>query len=106
MRMNTLFQIINSPTLNVVLTLLLLFQWYFSFAKERAIKNVLFAARITLNRNGEATSAIDILDAALATLDARQPFTEELKKLTKKIIGRFENIDKAELELVIEKERE
>ncbi len=73
---------------NVILTMLLVFQWDRSHAKEQSVKNNIFAMRRMMaglfghNDGVVAQKAKDItenVDATLATLDARSPFIKRLK---------------------------
>lgn len=100
-------QITTSPTTNVVLTLLLFFQWYRQYAKEQSIKNNLFSIRRMLGRTLETTDAqtltqkahdlIDALDATLATLDARTPFVKRIQETLNAIQVRFQKESMEEL---------
>ncbi len=69
--------ITGSAIANIVLTLLLFFQWFWDRSRERAVKNGVFAARRIISRIGDdaqATAALDTIDAALATIGSRRPF--------------------------------
>ena len=93
---------------NIILTLLLIFQWDRSHAKEQSVKNNVFATRRMvaglLGHNDEvvAQKAKDItenIDATLATVDARSPFTERLKHVLSMV--RRKNDADAEKEISI-----
>ena len=67
----------GSTIANIVLSLLLFFQWVWDRSRERAVKNGVFAARRIISRIGndsQATAALDTIDAALATMGSRRPF--------------------------------
>lgn len=84
---------------NVILTLLLFFQWDRKHAKEQATKNNVLATRMMVARLGD-TSANNILsniDATLASLDARSPFIEQSKIVLEDIKQRFRREEKAPL---------
>lgn len=101
-------QIINSPIINVVLTLLIVFQWYKQHAKEQSIKNNLFSIRRMIDRTLKADSLqtitqksadlIDIIDSTLATLDARTPFKKRLLEVLHIIAMRFRKESLRDLE--------
>lgn len=83
-------QLLPAPsTFNIILTLLIIFQWYKQHAKEQSIKNNLFAIRRTLEPvlNPEAT--IEFIDATLASLGSRRPFIEKLKETQEYIKCKF-----------------
>ena len=96
-------QFLGSPTFGVVLTLLLIFQWYRQHAKEQAVKNILFAMRRkvlrSINKNSstieteKAYDMVDDIDAILATLDSRKPFSKNLNQVIDMITER-NNLDK------------
>jgi len=69
--------ITGSAIANIVLTLLLFFQWFWDRSRERAVKNGVFAARRIISRienDSQAIAALDTIDAALATIGSRRPF--------------------------------
>ncbi len=76
---------------NIILPLLLIFQWYKGYAKEQAIKNALFAAHRIIERiqDPNKNSALDALDATLATLGARGPFRDGMKKCVDRALSLF-----------------
>lgn len=84
-----LVRFLGSSTFGVILSLLLIFQWYKQHAKEQAVKNSLFAIRRKVERriNNQnftpetAYDMVDDIDAILATLGARKPFQETLGKV-------------------------
>lgn len=92
-------QIISSPITNVVLTLFLVFQWYKQHAKEQSVKYNLFSIRRMISRIPEITDThnikqkaddlVDALDATLATLGARNPFTKRMQEIVNAIEKRF-----------------
>ena len=94
---------LGSPTFGVVLTLLLIFQWYRQHAKEQAVKNILFAMRRkvirSINKNSstveteKAHDMVDDIDAILATLDSRKPFSKNLDQVVDMITKR-NNLEK------------
>ncbi len=107
--MDFLIQIISSPITNVVLTLLIVFQWFWQRAKEQSIKNSIFSVRRILSRmmdpdNGtssqKAHDLIDNLDAILATLNARPPFTERINEVSDYIRKKIRFESKEEIELL------
>lgn len=76
---------LTSQTFNIILTLLLVFQWLRSYAKEQSIINNVIAMRRIIERGkgGGASNkkdVIEILDATLATLGARSPFVKKMKQ--------------------------
>jgi hypothetical protein len=80
-----------SSVFNIILSLLLLFQWYFGHAKEQSIKNNLLGIKRILDsdkKNFENTSMKEFLDATLATIGARPPFIEDGKKILDSILRR------------------
>ncbi|MFA4880834.1 MAG: hypothetical protein WC650_04410 [Candidatus Doudnabacteria bacterium] len=104
----TITQIINSPVLNVVLTLLIFFQWYKQRAKEQSIKNNLFSIRRMIDRTSGVNSLqaiaqksadlIDTIDSTLATLGARTPFKKRLLEMLDIIEMRFRKESSKDLE--------
>lgn len=97
---NDIKDIVNyySGTINIVLTLLLLFQWHKMHAKEQSIKFSLFAIRRILGRrNPTAEDIIEQLDAVLATLDARRPFVQRTNEVFNTIRTRFDIESQKEL---------
>lgn len=96
-------QFLGSPTFGVVLTLLLIFQWYRQHAKEQAVKNILFAMRRkvlrSINKNSstleiqKAHDTVDDIDAILATLDSRKPFSKNLNQVVD-MISKRNNLEK------------
>ena len=96
-----MIDILTSPVFNVVLTLLIIFQWLYQRAKEQAIKNNLFALRniITKKRfhrisSNEIDSLVEQIEAVLATLEARKPYKIAMKRLIEKIHERNSLIEK------------
>ncbi len=97
--MNIFTEIITSPIISTILTLLIIFQWFRQQAKEQSVKHNLFAMRRTLIRFQEvsdsvvvsqkATDLSDWLDATLATLGARFPFVRRLDEVMDMIKSRF-----------------
>ena len=87
-----IINILGSPTFGVVLSLLLLFQWYKQHAKEQAIKNALFAIRrkvyrgqssgVSFSQNDRYLDLADDIDSILATLGARKPFRDAFERLS------------------------
>lgn len=85
----SLVQFLGSSTFGVILSLLIIFQWYKQHAKEQAVKNSLFAIRRKTERRindqnftpETAYDMVDDIDAILATLGARKPFQETLGKV-------------------------
>lgn len=68
-----------STVMNIILALLIIFQWFWDRSRERAVKNAVFAARriiLRIKDDLQAVAAIDVIDAALATVDARRPFKQ------------------------------
>ena len=94
---------------NVVLCLLLIFQWYKQYAKEQSVKNNLIAVKGAIERiqnlaNTELATykskdLVDILDATLATLGARHPFDEKREMVLNVIRKRFTSESKKPLEV-------
>ena len=93
---------------NVILTMLLVFQWDRSHAKEQSVKNNIFATRRMVaglfghNDGVVAQKAKDItenVDATLATLDARSPFIERLQYILNLV--RRKNIEDAKKEVSV-----
>src|SRR3989344_394272 len=99
----TIVQFLGSPTFGVVLTLLLIFQWHRQHAKEQAVKNILFAMRRkvlrSINKNNsvvateKAHDMVDDIDAILATLDSRKPFSKNLNQVVD-MINKRNNLEK------------
>lgn len=88
--MNFLIQIFTSPITNVVLTLLIIFQWFWQRAKEQSVIDNLFSVRRIVGRTinyennvlaQKSHDLVDVLDATLATLGARLPFTERINEV-------------------------
>jgi len=94
--------IVSSPITNVILTLLLLFQWYRADAKEQSVKNNLLGIRRMLSRlpKWKAYHLTDALDATLATLDTRLPFVVRLHEVLDGIKKRFRSESEKVIELV------
>lgn len=98
-----LIQILSSTTFGIVLSLLLVFQWYKQHAKEQAVKNILFAIRRKVLRSINSKSSVvekekahdmvDDIDAILATLDSRKPFSKNLNQLMD-MISKRNNLEK------------
>lgn len=88
-----------SEVANIVLSLLLIFQWYRDRAREDAVKNGLLAVREMVSRTVAANSLdiLDALDANLATLGGRPPFVERCKKKLSSISLKFKASDMAPL---------
>lgn len=97
--LETITQIVTSPTTNIVLTLLLIFQWFRQQAKEQSVKNNLFSIRRMIDRTSDAGSTqtitqksadlIDAIDSTLATLDVRIPFEKRIRETLDTIAMRF-----------------
>lgn len=81
--LNLMGEVLASPTTNVVLSLLILFQWWKQYAKEQSVKNNLSALRRIIISTAKAKNEslsdpallIEIVDATLATLGSRRPFS-------------------------------
>ena len=88
-----------SEVANIVLSLLLIFQWYRDRAREGSIKNGLFAVRKMVSRieNPTSQNALDALDASLATLGARRPYTERCRTMLAAILDKFRRLEDAPL---------
>ena len=90
--------------LNIILGLLLLFQWDRKHASEQATKLGLLGTRRMVGRldSPAAADIMDSLDATLATLNARSPFIEWSQRILLNIQERFKRdsispiLDKAE----------
>ncbi len=92
-------QIVTSPITNVILILLLFFQWDRQYAKEQSLKYILFSIRRMISRISEvpdsqmvkekAPDLIDTLDACLATLGARSPFMNRMQETLSMIKDKF-----------------
>ena len=88
-----------SSVANVVLTILLFFQWWQQHAKEQSVKNGLFSVRritgrIASSQEGavnKAEDALDALDGVLATLDVRNPFSQRLDKVLDSVQQKFQH---------------
>lgn len=101
--MQKLIQVLGSPTFGVVLSLLLIFQWHKQHAKDQAVKNNLFAMRRKVLRSINKASStvetekaydmVDDIDAILATLDSRKPFSKNLDQVVDMITKR-NNLEK------------
>lgn len=94
-----LVQVISNPTTGVVLSLLLIFQWYNQYAKEQSVKNNLLAMKRIIGFTtkedttiSENTALEEILDATLATIGARPPFRDEGKKVLTSVVEKFKNV--------------
>ena len=78
---NFLTEVFTSPVFTTILTLLLLFQWLWNRAKERSVVNGILATRRMIRRmaesewNSVAADALDSIDAVLASLGSRLPFS-------------------------------
>ena len=82
-------QVLNPSTINIILSLLLLFQWYNNHAKEQSVKNNLLGIRRVLDsdkKNSKNTTLKEFLDATLATIGARPPFIEDGKKMLDSVL--------------------
>lgn len=100
--------LLGSPTFGVVLSLLLIFQWYKQHAKEQAVKNALFAMRRKVARRGNdqsfvyepnrANDLVDDIDSVLQTLGSREPFGSALRDCYAAI---FQRHDKEESQDVV-----
>ena len=88
-----------SEVANIILSLLLMFQWYRDRARESAVKNGLFAVREMVTRTNTPSSQdiLDALDANLATLGARQPYIERCRATMESILKKFQSTDDAPL---------
>lgn len=105
--MSVIVGVVTSPVMTLVVTLLFFFQWYRQHAKEQSIKNNLFSVRRILSRalkpetglqNTNARDLIDYLDASLATLGARSPFTERVNDVVKNIKMRIKTESQEKIE--------
>jgi len=78
---------------NIILPLLIFFQWHSNRAREDTIRNSLFGIRRMIERmkNSEpvminkASDLIDSLDGTLATLGVRAPFADKAREVIRKI---------------------
>jgi len=109
--METVIQFLGSPTFGVVLSLLLIFQWYKQHAKDQAVKNSLFSMRRKIcrnvNNNPESSNLYDMvddIDAVLATLGSRKPFQKKLNKILC-LIGFRNNIEENDSLIELNPER-
>ncbi len=98
---NILDVLLTSSTANIILTLLIIFQWVKQHAKEQSIKNNLFAIRRVVSRISDIRSSdvVDHLDAVLASLGAREPFSYAVKDKIKSILLDFKNDSKSKMSL-------
>ena len=86
-----------SEVANVILGLLTFFQWYRYRAREEATRELVLASRRIVMRNSEPKDAVDVLDATLATLGARNPFVEWGDRVLKFLRARSEKEKNSEL---------
>lgn len=99
---------ISSPIISVVLSLLIVFQWYKQHTKEQSIKNSLFSIRRMIDRTlgvnslqaiaQKSTDLIDAIDSILATLGVRTPFRKRLLETLDMIAMRFRKESSKDLE--------
>lgn len=84
---------------NIILTLLLFFQWDRGHAKEQATKNNILATRMMVSRTKDdsADNILSSIDVTLASLDARLPFVEQSKAVLDDIKQRFQREEKVPL---------
>ena len=84
---------------NIILTLLLFFQWDRKHTKEQATKNNILATRMMVSRikDASADNILSSIDATLASLDARSPFVEQSKAVLDDIKQRFQREEKVPL---------
>lgn len=85
-------KLLDPSTINIVLSLLLAFQWYKGHAKEQSVKNNLLGIKIVLDsekKNNRNKALREFLDATLATIGARPPFVEKGKKTLQTIEKKF-----------------
>lgn len=70
---------------------MIIFQWYKQYAKEQSIINNLFSVRRVVGRIHDTRSAdvMDQIDAVLASLGARGPFSDVVSKKIDSILLRF-----------------
>ncbi len=89
---------------NIVLTLLLIFQWDRKYASEQVTKNNILATRRMVSRiqDNTAKDIIDSVDATLATLDARSPFSDWAKGIMVKIQIKFKKEEAKKLDELAE----
>jgi len=87
----------NATTLNIILGLFIAFQWLQQHAKEQSVKNNLFAVRRILDSVPGSEAAVATLDAALATLGARNPFIKKFCEVRDMIIRQFKEQETAPL---------
>src|SRR3989344_4304455 len=88
-----------SEVANIILSLLLIFQWHRDRSREDSVKNSLLGIREMVQR-ANALSSPDILtaiDSHLATLDVRFPYVERGRRLISGILTRFKRIETAPL---------
>lgn len=93
---DTLF---TSSTANIILSLLLIHQWMKQYAKEQSIKNNLFSIRKVVNRIHDIRSkdVVDHIDAVLASLGARGPFSDMVSQKIDSIILGFKKDSSSEV---------
>ena len=90
----------GSGIANIVLTLLLFFQWFWDRSRERAVKNGVFAAWRIISRienDPQAIAALDTIDAALATMESRRPFKKWVIDVTESLRQRSEEEENGQL---------
>ena len=80
-----------SAVANIIFPLLIFFEWLRGYSRENVIKNNLIAVHRIISRidHQEATGALDILDATLATIGARRPFEDWAEQKITQIKNRF-----------------
>ena len=79
-----------SSVINIVLSVLLIVQWYKQQAREESVKNHLFSLRRILERQTASSSDfMDVVDGILATLGARVPFNAKLNSIITTVKNRF-----------------
>lgn len=91
-------QLFNPQTLNIVFTLLLIFQWYRQHSKEQSVKNSLYSLRRIISRSKSSDSSIisqkaddlvDIIDAVLASVDGKPFFIMRVQEVINSVRRRF-----------------
>ncbi|MCG2694033.1 hypothetical protein L6259_02040 [Candidatus Parcubacteria bacterium] len=88
---NYILSVVTSPVTNVVLTLLLIFQWFWGRAKEKAIKYNIFAIRRSINNEKKLDNKdiLNFIDATLACLGSRVVFDRQLDSIMNWIKKKF-----------------
>ncbi len=100
-----------SEVFNIILSLLIVFQWFSQYAKEQSIKNSIFALRRMISRikdmpdnqvikQQKANDLVDFLDSLLATIGFRHPFKKRLEINLNAIKDRMNEESDQELEVI------